>query len=294
MQNTLERFSFNDQEIRVVERNNNVWFIANDICKIIGITNTSRAISRLKPYEKDIITGNTLGGLQEMLIVSEPGLYRLIITSRKPEAEAFQDWICQKVIPSIRKTGIHSISKASYGEALVNQAQAILELERKQLEATLKSEEAFDISLKALQACKEIQQQLKPTTLQIKLDELQQLAQVVKSNSSIQTDRQLLNDFVQRLASYMCEAYGNSIKRTIPEIWKYLGLKLRNSAYSYDLNSRFARARRRYERALEDYKSGVELNCKPVAPNRCTILEKSNMLKPALECCLLLYEELIN
>ena len=81
------------------------WFVAADVCRALGLGNSSKAVMPLDDDEKGITNSNTLGGEQKMVIVSEPGLYSLIVRSRKPEAKAFKRWITHEVIPSIRKTG---------------------------------------------------------------------------------------------------------------------------------------------------------------------------------------------
>jgi hypothetical protein len=75
------------------------------------MANSRDVLSRLKDYEKGVANTDTLGGDQEMVIISESGLYRLIMTSRKPQAEPFQDWVCQEVLPSIRKTGKYEVKR---------------------------------------------------------------------------------------------------------------------------------------------------------------------------------------
>ena len=82
--------------------------MAQDICEILENPNVSRACNRLKAYEKGIHNMNTPGGNQDILCISESGLYRLILTSRKPQAEPLQDWVCQEVLPSIRKNGFYA------------------------------------------------------------------------------------------------------------------------------------------------------------------------------------------
>lgn len=64
-------------------------------------------VERLDDDEKGISTIDTLGGKQRMAIINEPGLYSLVITSRKPEAKAFKRWITHEVIPAIRKHGVY-------------------------------------------------------------------------------------------------------------------------------------------------------------------------------------------
>ena len=102
----LAQFAFQDNQVRVLMVENNPWFVALDVCKILDVNNISQALTRLKDYEKStIITNDVTGRNQELLIISESGLYRLVLTSRKPQAEPFQDWVCQEVLPQIRKTG---------------------------------------------------------------------------------------------------------------------------------------------------------------------------------------------
>ena len=81
------------------------WFVAADVCRALGLGNSSMAVSKLDEDEKGISLIDTLGGEQKLGIVNEPGLYALVLSSRKPEAKAFKRWITHEVIPSIRKTG---------------------------------------------------------------------------------------------------------------------------------------------------------------------------------------------
>ena len=83
------------------------WFVAADVCKALEIEKTNRALSRLDDDEKGAHSVSTPGGRQRMSIISESGLYSLILGSRKPEARAFKRWITHKVIPSIRKHGAY-------------------------------------------------------------------------------------------------------------------------------------------------------------------------------------------
>ena len=91
--------------VRAVTLEGEPWFVAADVCRALGLGNSSKAAMPLDDDEKGITNSNTLGGEQKMVIVSEPGLYSLIVRSRKPEAKAFKRWITHEVIPSIRKTG---------------------------------------------------------------------------------------------------------------------------------------------------------------------------------------------
>lgn len=101
----IKTFDYHGQEVRTVEMNGQPWFVAADVCMVLEIGNPSQAASRLDEDEKGIISNDTLGGKQKMTIVSESGLYSLILGSRKSEAKQFKRWITHEVIPSIRKTG---------------------------------------------------------------------------------------------------------------------------------------------------------------------------------------------
>ena len=109
MDNKIEVFK-NEQfgEIRTALIENEPWFVAIDVCRALEIGNSSQAISRLDADEKMITLISNEGnkrGNPNMTVVNEPGLYTLILSSRKPEAKAFKRWITHDVIPMIRKTG---------------------------------------------------------------------------------------------------------------------------------------------------------------------------------------------
>lgn len=92
-------------QVRTVMQGGEPWFVAADVCKALEIGNTAQAASKLDDDEKGIISNDTLGGRQNMLAVNEPGLYSLVLGSRKKEARDFKRWITHEVIPTIRKTG---------------------------------------------------------------------------------------------------------------------------------------------------------------------------------------------
>ncbi len=102
--------------LRVIEHKGEPWFVARDVCAVLG-TETRDLPDILEHDEQrpivDIIhTLNDSTGLRrDSRIISEPGLYSLILRSRKPEAKAFKRWVTHEVIPSIRKTGGYLIAK---------------------------------------------------------------------------------------------------------------------------------------------------------------------------------------
>lgn len=106
MSNEIACFQFGGKNIRVIrDREGKSWWPAKDVCQILGLSNSSQAMSRLKENEKGVTKMDTLGGEQTISIMNEPGLYRLIFRSNKPEAEAFKDWVYDELLPTIRKTG---------------------------------------------------------------------------------------------------------------------------------------------------------------------------------------------
>ena len=111
MENKLEIFR-NERfgEVRITLIKGEPWFVASDVCKALDIGNPTMALRRLDDDEKvtlNSIEGHSgrLGGPQSINFVNEPGLYTLVLSSRKPEAKAFKRWITHDVIPVIRKTG---------------------------------------------------------------------------------------------------------------------------------------------------------------------------------------------
>lgn len=126
---------FNNEEygqIRVVMRGDAPWFVAKDVCACLDLTDTSKTVSLLDDDERGTNTIRTPSGWQEMLIVSEPGLYSLILRSRKPEARAFKRWVTHEVLPSIRKSGSFSFAPKPTAQdtltALLSNPRALGEL----------------------------------------------------------------------------------------------------------------------------------------------------------------------
>jgi anti-repressor protein len=137
MNDGLQIFDYQSKEIRVtLDEQGEPWWVAKDVCEILEIKNSRQAVSKLDDDEKGVILNDTLGGPQDMAIVNEPGLYRLIMQSRKKEAREFQRWIAHDVLPQIRRTGQYSaLVPKTFSEALMlaGQLQAQVEEKEKQL-----------------------------------------------------------------------------------------------------------------------------------------------------------------
>jgi prophage antirepressor-like protein len=105
---------FNGHEIRVIVQKGVEWFAGPDACDVLGIQKSGATFADFPATETarySISTRSANGTEQkrEILFVSEPGLYRLIFKSRKPEAEAFKTWVFEEVLPALRKTGKYDI-----------------------------------------------------------------------------------------------------------------------------------------------------------------------------------------
>lgn len=103
--NTLLPFAYGDQPVRVVSIDGEPWFVLADLCKVLDLTQPNKVALRIADDMKGRNRIPTPGGDQEMTIVSEAGMYEVIIRSDKPEAVAFRRWITADVLPAIRKTG---------------------------------------------------------------------------------------------------------------------------------------------------------------------------------------------
>ena len=168
----LERQVFNNSqfgELRISGTPDKPMFCLNDVCKALGLGNVTALKSRLD--EKGFTTIKTLtsGGNQQMIFINEPNLYRCIFQSRKAEAEQFQDWVFNEILPSIRKSG-------GYIATQVNETpEMIMARALKVAERTIEEHEK---RMKALaeenEAQKRINKQLEADT-QMKAEEIKNL-----------------------------------------------------------------------------------------------------------------------
>lgn len=109
--NAIVPFSFESTSIRTLQINGDPWFVGADVCHALSVSNSRDALSRLDDDEKGVGTTDTLGGPQRAIIINEPGVYRLIFTSRRPEAERFKRWLAHEVLPELRRTGEYAPRK---------------------------------------------------------------------------------------------------------------------------------------------------------------------------------------
>lgn len=103
-------FPVTDQLIRTVVIDDDPWFVATDVGAVLELGNPRSSLALLDEDEKGVHTVDATSGQRELAIVSEPGLYSLILRSRKPQARDFKRWITHDVLPAIRKTGTYSVT----------------------------------------------------------------------------------------------------------------------------------------------------------------------------------------
>ena len=108
MNNEMQKFDFKGASLRTLtDEAGEPWFVAKDVCDILELTNPAVALQSLDDDEKTNLSNSYVWSEpgRRPLIISEPGLYRLVMRSRKPEAKEFQRWVTHEVLPAIRKTG---------------------------------------------------------------------------------------------------------------------------------------------------------------------------------------------
>ena len=156
MDNSLKIFDYNGAKVRTVMQNGEPWFVAKDVCDVLGINNARKAVSSLADDEKNTVTfsyGNqNPRGNPNFNVVNEPGLYRLIFRSNRPEAEQFKHWVFHEVLMDIHKHGMYLSDKTQelYKNGFENFKQLldnyVAERDKnKELQKTIDAERPFSI-----------------------------------------------------------------------------------------------------------------------------------------------------
>lgn len=121
-------------DIRVTEVNGTPMFCLVDVCKALGLANPSDVKQRLNPKGVQLIDTHALcsteGGNTMTNFITEANLYKCVFQSRKPDAEKFQDWVCEEVLPAIRKTGTYSVKPKSQWELMAEMCQTMAKQEQ--------------------------------------------------------------------------------------------------------------------------------------------------------------------
>jgi len=141
----LEVFQYADREVRTVPVDGEVWFVLADICGVLGVANVGNVAARLDEADirqTDISSG---GQRRAVTIVSESGMYEVVIRSDKPEARGFRWWVTHEVIPAIRRTGTYTVETPEQLMArAVVQAQEIIATRDQQIAELKPRAEAWD------------------------------------------------------------------------------------------------------------------------------------------------------
>lgn len=137
--NEVQLFNFESHEVRSLLLNNEPWFVGKDVAKALGYSKARNAIATHIDSEdkKDAPIQGTLGGVQEMTIINESGLYSLVLSSKLPSAKKFKRWVTSEVLPALRKTGQYQVKELSGSELMAKaliEAQSVLAAKDKQIE----------------------------------------------------------------------------------------------------------------------------------------------------------------
>ena len=127
--NELKIFNYKNNEVRTTIKDGEIWWVLKDVCEILGLSEPHRVASRLEKDERTQMTvTDNLGRPQSTTLVNEPGLYKVIFRSDKPEAKKFMHWVSHEVLPSIRKHGAYITSAKM--EELMNDPETWVKLIR--------------------------------------------------------------------------------------------------------------------------------------------------------------------
>lgn len=111
MSNQISTFNFKSQPVRIQSLNDEPYFCLTDVCLVLGVNRRSSEAFRLNEKGCNKIAVLTEGGMQEVVFINEPNLYRIIFRSNKSQAIEFQNWVFEEVLPQIRKTGQYSVQQ---------------------------------------------------------------------------------------------------------------------------------------------------------------------------------------
>jgi prophage antirepressor-like protein len=121
---TTFTFPVTADRVRVINEKGEPWFHATDVCKVLGIANTTQAVRALHPDDKSMFNIGLPG--KAPLFVNESGLFDLILNSRKPEAKAFRRWVTRDVLPAIRKDGAYIMGEEKVKTGEMSEDELIL------------------------------------------------------------------------------------------------------------------------------------------------------------------------
>lgn len=135
MSENLTTWNYNNSEVRTVTVNNEPWWVLADVCKVLEMSTPSRTAERLDEDEKGMSQIHTPGGLQNVRIINESGLYSVILRSDKPQAKPFRKWVTSEVLPAIRIHGMYATDELLNNPDLAIKAFTALKEEREKTKA---------------------------------------------------------------------------------------------------------------------------------------------------------------
>ena len=128
MNNSVQSFNFNQNQIQVINKNGEAWFIASEVAAMLGYRDSYNMTRILDNDEKGTHNVSTLGGNQDVSVINESGFYHAAFKSRKPEVKPFRKWVTSEVLPTIRKTGGYQIGQKTTADDRTGLRQAVAAL----------------------------------------------------------------------------------------------------------------------------------------------------------------------
>ena len=160
--NDLQIFVYSGEQLRTIQREDGLWWVLRDVCRVLGMSNPAMVSQRLDNDEKAEVSlaytsSNGVAQDRATTIINEPGLYSVILRSDKPEAKAFKRWVTHEVLPSIRRTGAYGVPPERL--AHLHELQAKLEewrgLEREFVQCTAESRKRYETNREWRDKCRE-------------------------------------------------------------------------------------------------------------------------------------------
>nr|DAJ73854.1 MAG TPA: repressor domain protein [Caudoviricetes sp.] len=128
MNNSVQSFNFNQNQIQVINKDGEAWFIASEIAAMFGYRDAANLTRILDDDEKGTHNVSTLGGKQDVSVINESGFYHAAFKSRKAEVKPFRKWVTSEVLPTIRKTGGYQVGQKTTADDRTPLRQAVAAL----------------------------------------------------------------------------------------------------------------------------------------------------------------------
>ena len=128
MNNSVQSFNFNQNQIQVINKDGEAWFVASEISAMFGYRDAANLTRILDDDEKGTHNVSTLGGKQDVSVINESGFYHAAFKSRKAEVKPFRKWVTAEVLPAIRKTGGYQVGQKTTANDRTGLRQAVAAL----------------------------------------------------------------------------------------------------------------------------------------------------------------------